>query len=77
MGMKGIYKKSMCSSLQMDAKPATIEIMEDRNTVEKEMQAVKIILETGELYKEMDTEDNICIEFSKYLEMNSQGRYKR
>ena len=37
-----------------DAKPSVIEDLEERNTVEKEMQAVKILLETGKFDKEMD-----------------------
>ena len=32
-----------------------IKMCGDRNTVEKELQAVKILLETGEFDKKMDT----------------------
>ena len=54
VGIKEIYKNNMGNLLVGDAKPSDIEDPEERNTVEKEMQAVKILLETGEFDKEMD-----------------------
>ena len=54
VGIKEIYKNNMANLLVEDAKPSDIEDLEERNTVEKEMQAVKILLETGEFDKEMD-----------------------
>ena len=40
----------------MEANPVDKEICEYRNTVEKELQAVKILLENGEFDKEMDAD---------------------
>jgi hypothetical protein len=67
VGIKEIYKNNMGTPLVEDAKPAVIEILEEKTTVEKEIQAVKILLETGEFDKEMDTVVNKSIGFGKYL----------
>jgi hypothetical protein len=42
-----------------------IKMCGDRNTVEKELQAVKILLETGEFDKKMDTDEKKSNEGSK------------
>ena len=55
VGIKEIYKMNMGSSLAVEANP--VEICEDRNNVEKELEAVKILLETGEFDKEMDADE--------------------
>mgnify|MGYP001314628792 CR=1 FL=1 len=54
LASKRFTKNNMGNLLVGDAKPSDIEDLEERNTVEKEMQAVKILLETGEFDKEMD-----------------------
>jgi hypothetical protein len=56
VGIKEIYKMNMGSSHAVVANP--VEICEDRNNVEKELEAVKIPLETGEFDKEMDEDEN-------------------
>ena len=53
VGLKEIFKNSMNKPLAVEAKPAERENLEEK-TVEKEMQYVKILLETGEFDKEMD-----------------------
>ena len=50
-----------------------IEICGDRNTVEKELQAVKILLEAGEFEKTMDSDEKKSNEASKHQE-NEQFR---
>ena len=42
----------------------TIKIFEDRNTVGKELQAVKILLEAGEFDKDMHTDEKVSNEAS-------------
>jgi len=56
VGLKEIYKRDRLSSLAEEANPVDEEIWED-NMVENEIQAVKILLETGEFDKEMDSEE--------------------
>jgi DNA polymerase III epsilon subunit-like protein len=53
VGLKEIFKNSMNKPLALEAKPAEREKLEEK-TVEKEMQYLKILLETGEFNKEMD-----------------------
>ena len=53
------------SSLAVEANPVDKEISEARKTVEKELQAVKILLETGEFDKEMDADEKKSNEVSK------------
>ena len=50
-----------------------IKISGDRNTTEKEVQAVKILLEAGEFDKKMDTDEKKDNEASK-LQENEQSR---
>jgi hypothetical protein len=59
----------MGSSLSVEANPVDKEICKDRNTVEKELQAAKILLETGEFDKEMDADENKSNEVSKNPEI--------
>ena len=51
VGLKEIFKNSMNKSLAVEAKPAERENLEEK-TVEKELQSIKILLETGEFDKE-------------------------
>jgi hypothetical protein len=57
----------------VEANPVDKEISEDRNTVEKELQAVKILLETGEFDKEMYADEKKSNEVCKNPE-NYQSR---
>ena len=51
VGLKEIFKNSMNKPLAVEAKPAERENLEEK-TVEKELQSIKILLETGEFDKE-------------------------
>jgi DNA polymerase III epsilon subunit-like protein len=65
VGIKEIYKMNMGSSLAVEANPVDKEICEDRNNVKKELEAVKILLETGEFDKEMDADEKKSNEVTK------------
>ena len=54
VGIKEIYRRNTGSSLAEEANQVDKEICEDRDTVDKELQAVKTLIETGEFDKEMD-----------------------
>ena len=51
VGLKEIFKNRMNKLLAVEAKPAERENLEEK-TVEKELQSIKILLETGEFDKE-------------------------
>jgi DNA polymerase III epsilon subunit-like protein len=54
VGIKEIYRRNTGSLLAEEANQVDKEICEDRDTVDKELQAVKTLIETGEFDKEMD-----------------------
>jgi hypothetical protein len=57
----------MNSSLVEEAKPADIVNLEE-NTIEKETQAVKILLEIREFEKEMDAVEEVSFEHSSRID---------
>ena len=63
VGIKEIFENCMNNPLVEEAKPADTEYLEEK-TVEKEMQAVKILLGTGEFDKEMDAVELIILNCS-------------
>ena len=73
VGIKEIIKKNVDSPPTKDAQPAGIKCLEERKLVEKEMQAVKMLLEAGEFDEDMDIDGNKSIEFSNSQE-NEQSR---
>jgi hypothetical protein len=67
VAIKEIFKNTMNSSLVVEAKPADRVNLEE-NTIEKEMQAVEILLEIGEFDKEMDAVEKVSFEHSRRID---------
>ena len=58
VGIKNIFKKNLESPLAKNAQHASIKCLDERKLVEKEKQAVKLLLEAGEFDEEMEIDKN-------------------